>query len=620
MPSTATTSSHLLTLIAMVVVVAGLYFGRQVLIPLALAMVFAFLFTPFVDWLEKHGLGRVPTVLALLLLVFTLMGAIGWIVSGQLMEIVDQFPTYKSNVHDKIQSLRMPNGGRLRNAVNAVNELGTELSASSDSGAGKKAGTGSRARPIAVQVTEPPSDAPQYLREILGPLTGALETSAMVIVFTLFILIKREDLRNRFIRLAGKDQLNVITQALDDASQRLSRYLGMQFLVNATYGVIFGVGVDLIGVPHPLLWGVLASLLRFVPFVGTLAAAAFPMGLALAVFPGLHEAVMVFGLFLLLDLLTSNVVEPWLYGAHTGISSLAILVAAVFWAILWGPVGLILSTPLTVVLILMGRYVPQLDFLEILLGDVAPLPVEAHLYQRLLALDDEEARDIAEAYLKEEPIGNFYDCVLIPALTLSEQERHLSSLEARTANFVSQSAREMIEELGERSEDETSDRSPVIFNYEGTNDTDLEPSVLRGMRLVCIPAGDEADELVAMMAAQLLNRLGCEVRRVPLANGREIEDEGAIDAAQVALVSALSPFATSLARSRCKLLRQSHPELKIVLGLWSFKGGMAGARERKGLGSADVIATTLRQAVSSLVEIKQVLAVGRQISAESVSS
>lgn len=603
-----TDSSTLLTLIAVVIVIVGLYFGRQVLIPLALAVVLAFVFTPVVDSLEKCHLNRVVAVLVVLVLAFTLAGSIGWVVTGQLLDIIDRFPSYRSNIHDKIQSFRVPNGGRLNNVTKAVTDLNSELSAASESVVDKKTASPSRSRPIPVQVAEPPANAPQYVRALLGPLTNVFQTSAMVIVFTLFMLVKREDLRNRVIRLMGQDQLTVVTQALDDASRRLKRYLLMQFLVNATYGVLFGSAAYLIGVPHPLLWGVLGALLRFVPYVGTTIVAAFAIGMALAVFPGWHQAALVFSLFIVLELTTANIVEPWLYGAHTGISSLAILVAAVYWAILWGPFGLILSTPLTVCLILMGRYVPQLGFLEVLLGDEAVLPAEVHFYQRLLAMDQEEARDMAEAYLKDKPIESFYGLVLIPALTLSEQDRHLNSLEASIASFVSQSTRELIEELGERSDlrhwGEPAMEAPTLFNNDKSNGVELDRIALSGVRVLCIPAADEADELVAMMAEQLLQRLGCDVRLLPVANRASIIDNVTTNIPQLAIVSALPPFAVGQARALCKSLRSRHPELKIVLGLWGFEGGVAKAKERSGPDCSDMVATSLQQAIALLVEIK----------------
>ena len=440
----------LLTLVAIAAVIAGLYFGRQVLIPLALAVVLAFLLTPVVSWLERCRLGRLPSVLVVLVLAFALVGFGGWMVTGQLMNMIDQFPNYQSNIHDKMQSLRNRNGDRLKNATKTVSDLSNELTAASQSAADKKSAKHSTEGPIPVQVTQPPTNAPQYLRAVVGPLTGIFETTAIVVVFAMFILVKREDLRNRLIRLAGQNQLTVVTQALDDASRRLSRYLFLQFLVNGVYGVLFGAGMFLIGVPHELLWGVLAALLRLIPYIGTAAAAGIPTLMALAIFPGWHQAVLVIGLFVVLELIISNVIEPWLYGSHTGISSLAILVAAVFWAVLWGPIGLILSTPLTVCLILIGRYVPQLSFLEVLLGDEPVLPLEANFYQRLLALDQDEATVIAETFLKEKPIGSFYDDVLLPALAMAEQDRHLRTLDSETADFINQNTRELIEELGER--------------------------------------------------------------------------------------------------------------------------------------------------------------------------
>jgi len=301
------------------------------------------------------------------------------------MDILVHLSDYRANIHNKIAAVRAPGSGGLGKATATVNDLSKELSTASETAGNKKLSQNRGKEPIPVQVAEPPHSASEYLRDVIGPISGILETTGIVVIFTLFILIKREDLRNRLIRLAGSGQLNTMTEALDEASQRLGRYLLLQFAVNAGYGLLFGLGVYFIGIPHALLWGVFGFLLRFVPYVGTPVAAAFPMGLALAVFPGWSQVALTFALFLLLELTIANLVEPWLYGSHTGISSLAILVAAICWGMLWGPVGLILSTPLTVCLILMGRYMPQLNFLEVLLGDepvLRSLSTEAPLLDR----------------------------------------------------------------------------------------------------------------------------------------------------------------------------------------------------------------------------------------------
>jgi predicted PurR-regulated permease PerM len=588
--------SRLLTLVGIVVVIAGLYLGRQVLIPFAIAVVLAFLLAPIVGLLEKCHFGRVPSVLSVLVLSFVLMTAVGWGVTNQLMAILDHLADYKTNIHDKIAALRAPGNGGLGKATATVNDLSRELSAASESAEDNKIGRNAGKQPIAVQVAAPPRDAAEYLRDVAGPLTGILETCGIVVIFTLFILLKREDLRNRLLRLAGSDQLNVMTEALDEASQRLGRYLLLQFVVNAAYGLLFGLGVYFIKIPHPLLWGVFGSLLRFVPYIGAPVAAALPMGMALAVFPGWSQVVLTFALFLFLELTITNFIEPWLYGTHTGVSSLAILVAAIFWAMLWGPVGLILSTPLTLCLILMGRYIPQLNFLDILLGDEPVLSPQAHFYQRLLALDDEEARDIADKYLKENPIGNLYDSVLIPALSLAEKDRHMNVLDETRTKFIHQSTRELIEELYEGSQN-----APIP----GSDDSSAPPMAIQspsGPRVVCIPARDEADEIVGTMVMQLLRRAGYDAEALPIAAVSTMLEQLEQLHPDVVCVSALPPFAAMQAKSLCKRLRQRCPKVKILLGLWEFPGGVAKAQERIGLSCVDLIGTSLAQIVSLMGE------------------
>jgi predicted PurR-regulated permease PerM len=588
-------ASRLLTLVGIVVVIAGLYFGRQILIPLALAVVLAFLLTPIVGLLEKGRLGRVPSVLAVLMLSFALMAAVGWGVTNQLRAILDHLPDYKTNIHDKIVAIRTPGAGGLGKAAATVNDLSRELSATSETAEDRKLGRNAK-QPIAVQVAAPPRDAAEYVGDVAGPLTGILETAGIVVIFTLFILMRREDLRNRLLRLAGSDQLNVMTEALDEASQRLGRYLLLQFLVNAGYGLLFGLGVYLIGIPHPLLWGVFGTLLRFVPYIGTPVAALFPMGMALAVFPGWSQVGLTFALFLLLELTIANLVEPWLYGSHTGVSSFAILIAAIFWGMLWGPVGLILSTPLTVCLILMGRYIPQLNFLEILLGDEPVLSPQAHYYQRLLALDDGEARDIADRYLKQNPIASLYDSVLIPALSLAEKDRHMNVLDETRTKFIHQNTRELIEELYEISEQATSPDSDALFAIAETT------RLAHGQRIVCVPARDEADEIVGTMVMQLLRRAGYEADALPIAAVSTILEQVEQLHPEVICVSALPPFAAMQAKSLCKQLRQRCPDVRIILGLWEFPGGAAKAQQRVGLSCADMIGTSLAQVVSLIGE------------------
>ena len=587
-------ASRLLTLLGTVVVVAGLYFGRTVLIPLALATVLAFLLAPLVGLLEKCHLGRAPSVLAVLALSFAMLAAVGWGMTDQLMEIFSHLSDYKENIHEKIEAVRAPGSGGLGKATQTVNDLSKEISSVSETAENKNVAKG-KAAPIPVQVARPPRDAAEYLRDFVGPLTGILETAGIVVIFTLFILIKREDLRNRMLRLAGSGQLNVMTQALDEASHRLGRYLLLQFLVNAGYGLLFGLGIYLIGVPHSLLWGVLGTLLRFVPYIGTAVAAVFPIGMAMAVFPGWSQVVLVFFLFLILELIIANLIEPWLYGAHIGVSSLAILVAAIFWGMLWGPVGLILSTPLTVCLILIGRYIPQLNFLEIMLGDEPVLSPQMHLYQRLLAFDDEEARGIADKYLKDNPIGTLYDSVLIPALGLAEQDRHRNILDETRTRFIHQSVRELIEESNGISHDAAG---------QGDGESSVQKAIpaRSGSKIVCVPARDEADEIVAAMVVQLLWRAGCNAEALSITAVSTMLERVEQLRPSIICISALPPFAAGQAKSLCKRIRQQFPAMKIVLGLWEFPGGVAKAQERVGAGCADLIGTSLAQIVPLISE------------------
>ena len=589
----STPASRLLTLAGVVVVIAGLYFGRQVLIPLALALIFAFLLAPVVDLLEKCRLGRAPSVLAVLALSFALLASVGWGVAGQLVQIMVHLPDYRANIHDKIVAVRAPATGDLGKATDTVNDLSKELSAASEAAGSKKLDKKGAREPIAVEVAPRPRNTSEYVRDLVGPLSSVLETTGMAVIFTLFILLKREDLRNRLLRLAGSSQLNVMTQALDNASKRLRRYLLLQFVVNVGYGLALGAGIYAIGIPHALVWGVVATLLRFVPYIGAPIAAAFPIAMAMAVFPGWSQAVLTFAF---LEITVANVIEPWLYGAHTGISSLAILVAAIFWSLLWGPVGLIVSTPLTVCLVLIARYIPQLSFLEILLGDESALSPQAHYYQRLLAFDDDEAREIADEFLKDNSLGNLYGSVLVPALSLAEQDRHTNALDETRIRFIFQSTRDLIDELYERPR-----HSPPAGEEGGSSIPQAIASPI-GPSIVCIPARDEADEIVGNMFVQLLQISGHDAHALRVDSFPRTLEEVALLRPAVICVSALPPYAAAHAKNLCQRLRTSYPKTKVVLGLWEFSGGLANAQDKVGTNCADAIGTSLEQLVSLVGE------------------
>jgi predicted PurR-regulated permease PerM len=565
---------------------ALLHFGREVFEPFALAVLLSFLLTPVVRRTEKV-IGRAFAVVAVMAIVLAALASVGWTVANQLADMASDLPAYRSNIRKKLESLRGPEAGALGKAAESVQEIRKELSGEagpaneaarpadgkdsqqrprqqqpSKKGGGAGPAGSAGEQPILVQIGKPTGPM-EYLREVGGPLVGPVGTVLLALVFSVFMLLKREDLRNRFIGLVGGD-LTVTTSALDDATRRVTRYLSLQLAVNTTFGALFGTGLYFIGLPNALLWGVLGALLRFIPYVGTLMAAVIPTGLAFAISSDWKTPLLTFGLFVAIEAPLSNFVEPWLYGTHTGLSSLAVLFAALVWTTLWGPVGLIISTPLTVCLAVVGRYVPELSFLGILLGDEPALTPEAHFYQRLLSLDYSEARAVAFNYVKEHTVIELYDTVLIPALALAERDRHQGALDSVKQNFVLESMSELVGDLADY-RPETAD--------EQSNEAQRQPLRVpeaEGPAIICVPARDDADELVASMLAQTLSQNGYRAVVFPVAgNPIDSVENIAHDQKSLLCVSALPPFALIPALRLCKDLRDRFPSIKIILGLWT---------------------------------------------------
>ena len=578
--------------------IAALYFAREILVPFAFALILTFLLTPAVAVLQKLHIGRVVSVLATVLLSIALVGGIGWTIANQLVDVANQLPLYRQNIHDKIEAFHVPVTGQLGKAAASVQEIVRELT-SPDAASPASPAQGRNHRqlnapptpmaPMPVRMVQPPTSGWAELRDLGTPVLAPLGRAGFVVIFTIFMLLKREDLRNRLLLLAGLGQLNLMTQALDDASGRVSRYLLMLFLVNAAFGTLFGFGLYLIGVPYAALWGVVAGILRIVPYVGTLVAATLPLALSLAVFDGWLKPMLVFLLFAGLELIIANFVEPWLYGAHVGISSLALLVAAVFWAVLWGPAGLILSTPLTVCVVVLGRYVPQLSFLHILLGDEPVLAPEAQIYQRLLAMDQLEAHTIVDQFLKGRPLVELYDLVLIPALSLAEQDRHKGAIDAAREEFLFLSFNEMIAEFSE---------------YQ-LADSPSGAAERLDSRILCLPAHDRADEITAVMLSQILEQKGFATLSFPVVGPSLNEVLALIETGRgdVVCVSALPPYAFAPARAMCKQIRERFPKLKVVVCVWGFSGDVQKAITRFERTQPDRLSTSLAEAVAHIQEL-----------------
>jgi len=581
-----------ISFVTLALVTAALYFGREVLIPLALALLISFILTPLVHRLKRFGLGRVPAVLLVVVLLFAGVAGLGWTMGRQLVDLAQTLPKYERNLRAKAALLRGGGSDVLTEAKATVEHLQEELGAASDGSPAEPAPRGpnrvnSPSDPQPVVLVEPEATPLSVLRATVFPLLGPLGTGGLVIVFVIFMMIQREDLRDRLLRLAGEGRLNTTTQALNEAAKRVSRYLFMQSLVNAGTGAAVGIGLYFLGVPNALLWGLLAAVLRFIPYLGPWVAAALPILISIAVFPGWQKTLMTLALFLVIELVSNNVVEPLLYGSETGISTIGILVAAVFWTWLWGPVGLLLATPLTVCLVVIGRYVPQLQFINVLLGDEPPLPLEAQVYHRLLAMDPVAAGNVMESCVKEKTVAEFYDGVLIPALILAERDRHRGDLSRERELFIETTVRDWIEEhSGRICEDGSLGPEPASLG---------EPGVL-----VCVPAEDAADELAGQMFAQLAVRSGTATvleHGLPRAEVlRQVTDLGA----EQVFISALAPFAYAQAREVCRDLRRHFPNLRIVVALWDLRSEADRLRRRLEASGADEVVSTLQDAVRAV--------------------
>ena len=613
--SSAKDISRILTLVAAVVVITALYFARVMLVPLALAVLFSFVLAPLVTALERI---RIPRFLAIFLVVgiaVSGIGIMGWTVGNQLIDVTNQLPSYKTNIKEKIDAIRNPKNRRLDKAADAMKELGKEIadnppvpaetapSSSKNSGSGKAAAQ-PQPKTVPVQVFQPVSNPLESLNSIITPLGSAV----IVVVLTIFMLAGREDLRNRLIGLVGHGHLNVMTQALDDAGSRVSRYLVLQLVINACCGVVIGLGLYFIGIPNSMLWGVVAGLLRFLPYVGSPLAAVLPILLSLAIFPTWTGPVATIGLYLIVEILVANFLEPLIYGAHTGISSFAILFAAIFWALIWGPIGLLLSTPLTVCLVVLGRHVPALQFLNIMLGDQPVLSPEAHYYQRLLASDQAEAKEVLDDYLKTHPLEDLYDTVLIPALALAEQDRHHDDLEEITEQFICKSTKELLDELGEKS------KEPAVAEMQKAQSDLAELSAPKirveppsqATNVVCIPARDEADEIVGIMLSQLLERAGYHAQAIPIGTTAEMLAQVKDAAPDIVCISALPPFALLHARDLYKRVRSNVPNARIIVGLWKFSGDPIKAAARFNIVGDDKLAITLAQTILQVGVFQQI--------------
>ncbi|MET0269461.1 MAG: AI-2E family transporter [Sphingomonas sp.] len=564
-PTAAPEVRSLLTVVVSVVVVAALFFARDVLIPITLALLLSFVLSPLVNLIRRTRLWRAPSVMLAVLVAIGVLGAAGTLMGQQAAELTQDAPRYATTITNKVRSVQAFATAELGHFTKILGR--NEPRAERRQSRAQQLRAATAARPVPVEVHQPPATPIEMARSILEPVLAPLETTVIVLVVAIFVLMQKEDLRDRFIRLFGSNDLHRTTMAIDDAGRRLSRYFISQLCVNASFGAIIGLGLWLIGVPQPALWGILAGLLRFVPYIGSFIAAIAPIALAAAVDPGWGLVIWTALLFIVVEPVIGYVVEPLLYGHSTGLSPVSVVVAAIFWTWVWGPIGLILSTPLTLCLVVLGRHVKSLEFFDVLLGDRPALtPVES-FYQRLLSGNVDGAHEHADELLDERPLIAYYDDVVVPGLRLAAEDVARGSLATDRARGIAKTMRAIVAELDDHRDNVTPGETVALPDW-----------VRAPGSVVCLPARGAFDESVARMAAQLLERDGVGARLVPnLTSTRETIAALDFSAVRLLCLCVLDAGANpSALRTTIRRLRDRAPATPILVALASGAEGPQG--------------------------------------------
>ncbi|MCO5063074.1 MAG: AI-2E family transporter [Rhizobiaceae bacterium] len=581
--------------ISLVGITAILYLGQDVFLPLAVAILLTFALAPIVSALRRMSIPRTIAVVITVFVAFIFIALFSFLVASQVSSLAQNLPAYQYNIIQKVRALRdsADSGGIFERVTQAVERVGAELSATADQSAADQK------EPLPVEIVDRQS-AIHVLVNVVVPLLSPFATAGLVIVVVIFMLLEREDLRDRFIRLVGSGDLHRTTEALQDAGKRVGQYLLMQLIINTTYAVPIGIGLWLLGIPNAMLWGLLSLVLRFVPYIGPAIGMILPLFLAIAVTPGWTTVLWTAGLFLVMELFINNVMEPWLYGSRTGLSPLAIIVAAIFWTWLWGPVGLVLSTPLTVCLVVLGRHVPQFEFLDVLFGNEPVLEPHARLYQRLLAGDPDEAADHAEIMLEEKYLVEYYDEIGIPALLMGEHDRDRGALQDVQLHRFASTAMTFVDDLedaaDELREDEQADEKPVDEDGERLELPDGE-----GFSLLAVGGRSELDDVAAAVLSQVLNGQGAETSALSfrrLQGSRQMVD--GLAEADTAVISYLSSAPLPYARQAIRRLKRAKRGLRV--GIFAPNLAANAAFDAKAI-SADFVAASVAETVRlSLVE------------------
>ncbi len=585
------------TVLILIGVGALLHIGQEVFVPLALALLLTFTLAPIVNFLRKRHVPKIASVLLAVASAFVTIALFSFVVATQVANLADNIPTYQRNIVAKVDALTQAGSGSgvLDHLSKAVERIGNELKIRANESQDMPTAAAQRPEPIPVEIVTQ-SNPIETLGSFILPLVSPFASAGLVIVLVIFMLLEREALRDRFIRLVGLGDLHKTTSALQDAGKRVGKYLLMQLVVNSLYAIPITIGLWVLGIPNAILWGLLTLVLRFVPYIGPVIGMILPLFLALAIAPGWSLVAWVAGLFIVTELVSNNVVEPWLYGSHTGLSPLAIIVSAIFWSWLWGPVGLMLSTPLTVCLVVLGRYVPQFNFLDVLLGNEPVLEPQEKLYQRLLAGDPNEATDNAEQLLEEEYLVDYYEKVALPALILAETDRQRGVMTREQIALFASTTRTLIDNLAEIAvEEENEEEDESAANGNGATVGQALPDG-EGHTVLSIGGRGAIDAAGAAMLAQLLAIQGAELIDVPQASTDEGPTMPPVGVADTAIITFLNGNSMSHARQIVRRLKRQKPGLRVGVMMPTANGQAYPQIEADDV-NADFVCTTMSDAI-----------------------
>jgi predicted PurR-regulated permease PerM len=615
--------ASLLALAVAVVVIAGLYLGREVLVPITLALLLSFLLAPLVGLLRRIGLPKTVAVLLATVLALGVILTLGAVIGTQVASLAEDLPRYEGTIETKIGSVRSYAADHVSHLLNGVGErllLGGGPAAGGAAAPAAAQVDTSVHKPVLVQVEQTPPSPIHLASLVLMPALGPLATAGIIVIVTVFMLLQQEDVRDRLIRLFGSNDLHRTTLALDDAGYRLSRYFLVQLGLNTAFGILIAVGLFFIGVPNPVLWGILAMLMRFVPYIGSLISGVLPVVLAAAVEPGWSMALWTAALFLVVEPIMGQAVEPVVYGHSTGLSPLSVVIAAIFWTWLWGPVGLILSTPITLCLVVIGRHIEPLQFLDVLLGDRPALtPVEG-FYQRILAGDADEAMDQAEMLLGECSLSDYYDQVAIKGLQLAAGDVQRGVMTSERLATIKDTIMELIEDL-----EDTDDVTPAPHKDTGGIDTaprdahaapravlptappppERSGAWRSAKPILCVAGRGVLDEVSGAMLAQLLGKHGLDAEVVD-AHRVTRGARDAFDTSGIAMVCVAyleingSP---SHLRYLLRRLRARFPGLPLLVGIWPTEDPVQVDQRLRAVIGADFYAGSLHEAVGICLDL-----------------